>query len=385
VSPSPGFTTPGADALANWENEGGTVTFKQARPPSKNMPDTHRPAQFHTHRTPRPAAALVLAALAFGLERDAQAETPKRDGGGFSLVVENDLFSSTAKDRNYTSGLKAGYLTPAGQEPRWARAFADLLPGYKARLDTRFEFEIGQTMFTPRDLTLAVPDPNDRPYAGLLYGSVGLISRTEENILNQAQLVIGVVGPASQAGASQRWLHRQIPAAVQPAGWTSEIPNQFAGELRLQRTHRLPLVGNARGAQIDILPHYGASLGNLSTGLSFGVGARAGWNLPVDFGPPRVSPSLPGSGYAITDSNLGWYVFGGLEGRYVAHNLVLDERSALGARVSRMPFTADGQFGMATYIGDARIAYTQVWRSREFQSQISDYSEFGAISVSLRH
>jgi hypothetical protein len=74
------------------------------------------------------------------------AGAPRESGGGaFTLVVENDLFSANGQDRNYTSGLKAAYLTPAGAEPRWARRLGDILPGYADRLDTRFEFEIGQS------------------------------------------------------------------------------------------------------------------------------------------------------------------------------------------------------------------------------------------------
>ena len=313
------------------------------------------------------------------------AGAPRESGGGaFTLVVENDLFSANGQDRNYTSGLKAAYLTPAGAEPRWARRLGDILPGYADRLDTRFEFEIGQSMYTPRDLTRTNPDPTDRAYAGLLYASLGLISWTDTNILDQAQIVLGVVGPASQAGASQRWLHRRLDGSVEPRGWGTQIPNQFAGELRLQRTHRIPIWGASDGPQVDIASHYGVSIGNLTTAADLGAGFRAGWNVPVDFGPPRVSPSLPGSGYFVTNHDFGWYVFGGVDARYVAHSLVLDERGSAGARVDRKPWVADGQLGIATYWGNLRLAYTQVWRSREFETQKSDYAQFGAISMSWR-
>ncbi len=331
--------------------------------------------------------ALLLASIAAACVTSgvAAAQDVDNEGGGFTLVIENDLFSDDGQDRNYSSGLKLAFLTEARREPRWARSIADLLPGYAERLDTRFEFEIGQSMYTPRDLTRVIPDPEDRPYAGLLYASLGLISWTDEDVLDQAQIVVGVVGPSSQAGESQRWLHRQIDGAVQPQGWDSQIPDQFVGELRMRRTHRIPIAGGPQGAQMDIAPHAGFSLGNLTTSADVGAGFRVGWNLPVDFGPPRVSPSLPGSAYFITSRNAGWYLFGGVDGRYVAYSLVLDEPSAFGASVQRRPWVGDAQLGGVAYWGDLRLAYTQVWRSREFESQRSDFSQFGAISVSWRN
>lgn len=334
---------------------------------------------FSTARAP-----LLVAAMLLGLTR-ADAQVSTSDGSAATLVIENDLFSSDGQDRNYSSGLKIAYLTSPNTEPGWARSLADLLPGYADRLDTRFEFELGQSMYTPRDLTLVVPDPNDRPYAGLLYASVGLISWTKENVLDQAQIVVGVVGPASQAGATQQWLHDNLSGAIQPKGWDSQIPNQLVGELRLHRSHRIEGFGSADGFEMDLAPTYGLSVGNLVTSADLGVGFRTGWHMPVDFGPPRVSPSLPGSGYFVTRHNSGFYLFGGLYGRYIAHSLVLDQRSAFGGGVERIPLVGDGQLGAAAYWGDLRLAYTQVWRTREFESQRSRFVQFGALSLSWRY
>ena len=135
-------------------------------------------------------------------------------------------------------------------------------------------------MYTPRDLTRVIPDPNDRPYAGLLYASIGLISWTEENILDQAQVLVGVVGPASQAGATQVWLHEELSGAVQPRGWDSQIPNQLVAELRLHRSHRVQGFGSAEGFETDFAPIYGVSVGNLTTSADLGVGFRTGWRMP---------------------------------------------------------------------------------------------------------
>jgi lipid A 3-O-deacylase len=305
-------------------------------------------------------------------------------GGVFTAVVENDVFGELKQDRNYTNGLKLAWMTPAGAEPRWARALGDALTPERPGSDVRLEFEIGQTMYTPSDLRRSLPDPNDRPYAGLLYGSLGLIQRDADRSLDQYQLVLGVVGPSSGAGDVQRWFHERIDA-VEPRGWNTQIRNRVVAELRYQRTERVRLYEDADRYGIEFSPHYGASLGNLTTSANAGVGIRLGRDLPEDFGPPRIAPSLPGSGYFEPNGRHGWYVFAGLDVRYVAYSLVLDEHSALGFGVERRPWVADAEGGLAFYGQRMRVAYTQVWRTREYETQRDRFSSFGALSVTWRY
>lgn len=336
-------------------------------------------------------SSLTRAALAGCLTlacTDAFAKDPEEasDRGIFTFVLENDVLGELSQDRNYTNGFKLGWMTPKGAEPTWADRLALALTPIKSDSDTRLEFEIGQSMFTPGEITLEVPDPRDRPYAGLAYVSMGLIDRQEGGRLDQYQLIMGVVGPSSRAKEVQRWVHELIDAR-EPRGWDTQIRDQFVGELRFQHSRRLALAehGDAGAYRLEWTPHIGGSLGNLTTSLNGGLGFRYGKHLPEDFGPPRVSPSLPGSGYFEPTATWGWYLFGGLDVRYLAHSIVLDEPSQLGASVERTPWVADVQGGLAFYTRTVRIAYTQVWRTKEFRTQEDSYSSFGALSVTWRY
>jgi lipid A 3-O-deacylase len=101
-------------------------------------------------------------------------------------------------------------------------------------------------------------------------------------------------------------------------------------------------------------------MGNLNTSINTGVGVHIGMNLPDDFGPPRILPSLPGSGYFKATADSGWYIFGGLDARYASKNLVLDAKSSTGKGVTRTPWEADLQYGIAYHQRNFRIAYTIV-------------------------
>lgn len=327
----------------------------------------------------------ALAATVLIAPAAAVAEVPPGDeqGGVLTFVLENDLFSEAGADKNYTNGIKLSWMSAAGQEPAWARQLADTLPFAPEELDMRIEFEVGQTMFTPEVISTPIPDPNDRPYAGLLYASAGFIVESNRRTLEQTQLVLGVVGPEALAEQAQRSVHRAING-VEPRGWDSQIPTRIAGEVRYQRTQLMWRVDRPGGLDLDLSPHAGFTLGNLTTSANAGLGFRVGNNLPRDFGPPRIAPSLPGSGYFVPTAPLGWYVFGGLDGRYMAYSLVLDERSSLNHKVTREPWVGDFQVGGAVVFGDVRLAYTHVFRTREFVEQREELSEFGALSITWR-
>ena len=111
---------------------------------------------------------------------------------------------------------------------------------------------------------------------------------------------------------------------------------------------------------------------------------RLGRRLPHDYGPPRIQPSLPGSGFFVPQNGFGWYLFAGVEGRAVARNIFLDGNTFRDSRsVDKEPLVGDLQFGFALTWSDVRLGYTHVLRTREFKTQ-GKTSEFGAVSLSIQ-
>jgi lipid A 3-O-deacylase len=81
---------------------------------------------------------------------------------------------------------------------------------------------------------------------------------------------------------------------------------------------------------------------------------------------------------------MGWYFFGGVEGRAVARNIFLDGNTFVDSpHVSKLPFVTDVQAGLAMTVDQIRVSYTHVWRSKEYDGQLRR-DQFGAISVSYR-
>lgn len=324
--------------------------------------------------------SVLVLSLAFGT-LPAQAVDPEGRTWSGSLVFENDLFAS--RDQHYTNGIRLAWLSAEDRVPGFLRRAAGMLPMFRQDGHARVEYAIGQSMYTPTDVTRRDPDPDDRPYAGWLYGSVGL-ALEQGRTLDRLQLALGVVGPASLAEETQEFVHRLV--GDDPArGWGSQLRNEPGIVLTYERTWRALLSVTIGPFDLDLSPHVGGAAGNVFTYANAGATLRLGPELPFDYGPPRIEPSLPGSGSFEPRKGVGWYLFAEVDGRAVARNVFLDGNTWKASRsVNKEPLVADLRAGIALTVGRVQLVYTQVVRTREFETQ-DEHDEFGTVSVSFRY
>lgn len=326
--------------------------------------------------------ALALSAAAAGAAESAS--PPAADPRGtLSLAVENDLFGGS--DRFYTNGLQLSWRSASASLPAplaWLDRRLDFLQGPGA---LRWGAALGHSIFTPRNTQARVPDPRDRPYAGLLLGSVSL-HRVTADSLSTLEFQAGLVGPSAGGEFVQNNWHVLI-GAPRARGWDAQLRDEFVAAGLLDRKRRVRL-GTRGGIEGEFLPSATVSIGSLQTYGALGGLLRVGQGLDADFGPARIRPALAGSAFFQPPPGareLGWYVFGGAEGRLVANDILLDGNSADRSRgVDRRPAVADFQVGGAVIWRGARVGYTQVWRTEEFHGQRGGMQQFGSVNVSFR-
>ena len=240
---------------------------------------------------------------------------------------------------------------------------------------------------------------NERPYAGWLYGGVGVTSDTGKR-LDTLELDIGIIGPYSLAEDTQIFWHKLI-GSTDPKGWDNQVRTEPGIVLFYERKWRaicgLDVVRilasetlgdscryNVVGFAVDATPHLGVALGNVHTHAAAGVTFRLGRDLPSDYGPPRIRPSLPGSDFFEPNAGFGWYIFAGVEGRAVARNIFLDGNTFRDSHsVDKENFVADVQAGIAFTVGRARLSYTYIYRTAEYKLQ-DRADQFGSLNVSVR-
>lgn len=348
------------------------------------------------------ASLPVLGALTIANIAHAQQDTAKGpqsmrtpdDKWGVSLSIENDLFTRNNQDQHYTNGIRLAFVSPEDTAPEPVLSAAKAVPFFASNGRIRTSYAIGQSMYTPNDITIAENQPNDRPWAGLLYGSVGLLSDTglqregdsDYSRIDTLELTLGVVGPASFADNTQKVVHKMIDSP-DPQGWDNQIKNEPIVNLAYERKYRSWFEGDVLGLEYDATPHAGFMLGNAYTNAELGTMFRLGFDLPADYGPPRIRPSLPGSDFFAPDTEgfpVSGYLFAGAAGRWVLRDITLDGNTFKDSNsIDKEPLVGDLQIGFAIIVGQARFTYTHVYRTAEFEGQDKG-DQFGSLSMSVR-
>lgn len=340
------------------------------------------------------AAAVVALATGAGLPAQPtdlpNATLRARAAPVLTLYIENDSF--TGSDQHYTSGLKVSWLSADlvdwGQHG-WRKRFVDLLPFVnRPGGQKNFGFALGQNIYTPRDATRANPDPADRPYAGWTYLELAFVSKTSA-VSDRLSLQAGIVGPNSLARESQRTLHRWI-GSTRPMGWDYQLRNEAGVNVGYERRWRLYARALVQTLGLDLIPHLGASLGNVQTYANAGGTLRFGLNLPSDFGVQLARPGSVGGSptddldpRVALDRNFSLFGFGTADGRAVARDIFLDGNTFRTSRsVTKRPFVADLGAGIGLIAGPWQLTYTQVWRTREFKAQRGRFNNFGSVTLS---
>jgi hypothetical protein len=230
-------------------------------------------------------------------------------------------------------------------------------------------------MFTPQDTAREDPDPDDRPYAGWLYGGVGLIQDTDRRRLDHLELLVGVVGPDALGKKTQNDWHQFI-GIDESRGWDEQLHNEPGLMLSYERKWRLlqPVGG---GFAVDAIPELGVTVGNVMDYVQAGGMIRFGRNLEADYGPARIRPALSGTPYFNSDyldGPFGFYVFVGTQGRAVARNLFLDGNTFEDSNsVDSNALVGDLSGGLSMFWGDAvKLDAVVTYRTEEFEDQQGD-------------
>lgn len=338
---------------------------------------------------PRLVSVAVLASVAVAAMAPpvmAQTLLPAEDHGSIVTVrVENDVTGST--DEYYTSGLELGWTGPTGEVPGFVANAGHALLGAGSQ---RISLSLGQQMYTPSDTQLDPPNPNDRPYAATLLLTGQLI---QDTLFTRTRLGLqaGVLGPDAGGEIVQNGFHTLI-GDDKNQGWDYQLDNRPVLNVFADRIWRVPLFTLAQDPALDaqpvgveLLPDVTGFVGTEQIYAQAGGTLRLGQGLDDDFGAGRIMPGLDGGDAYLPDSGFAWYLFGGVDGRAVAYNTLLEGNSfADGPSVDKKPFVGDFSVGLAMIWHGLRVTFSQTWETHEFIAQRGGLFDFGSVSVSAR-
>jgi hypothetical protein len=229
---------------------------------------------------------------------------------------------------------------------------------------------LGQQIYTPDAIEVPTLIEDDRPYAGWLYLSTEYLVKREDardTVRRDSQtavgLSLGVVGPASGAGAVQRGFH-DWRGFTEPEGWDNQLENEPTIMLTGRRDERF-LFHEIGSLELDASADLEGRLGNVHIMGLAGSMVRLGKGLTRDFG-PALMPSATGA----RRENLGAYMFAGVEGRAVARDIFLDGNTFEDSHsVDSEVLVADLKYGFAIRWKGTELSLTFLRRTEEFEGQ----------------
>lgn len=330
-----------------------------------------------THRARYLLVCVVVCSAIFAalVPVGAKAEPPAT----LTLGIENDFFKGT--DRHYTNGFSLAGSWEIDDPDTLARLIAGKIfaPGDK----TVLAITLGHQIFTPQDTDRDDLLRADRPYAGWAFVNFTLQRMTNGGGQESAGIDVGVVGEAAMARRVQNGFHRLINVS-QSQGWQHQLHDEPGMNFIYDRRWRFGAPGTSGALGWDILPHIGASMGNVHTYAALGGVIRIGTDLDQDPGPLSMRPAVPGSAYFGRARSFGWIVYAGIDGRFVARNIFLDGNSYKNShRVKRRPWVGDVLFGLSLRFNAFRVTASQTFRSKEFDGQ-NGTDRYGSLSFSWR-
>jgi lipid A 3-O-deacylase len=281
----------------------------------------------------------------------------------FSVREENDAIGGN--DENYTNGLSMALTQKGKGLLGWVWDLAGNTEG--ERFAT---YELTQLMFTPSDIRLSNPAPDDHPYAGLLY--LGFTTHLQrENSLHSLKLIAGLAGPDAFAEDVQRWVHA-IEGYSHPNGWAHQIKNEPVVNLVYEYRYKYALTPRDAAFGIELIPMGGAFLGNYLIQAETDVQCRIGYHLPDDFGTTvlRGSSYLPFPQDDKAHHAWGIYAFAGGGANLVARNLVLDGNTFAESRsVDKRLFLPAAEVGASLWTRHFQATFSYVMWGKEYYGQ----------------
>ena len=275
------------------------------------------------------------------------------------VSIDNDLFSGSGEDRDYTGGIRATF---------WR--------------DLDASWQAGLLVFGP-DLNRIEPAKDDRPYANLLF-----LARTKtslsQNVLRHRTWSLGLLG--TQLGTqAQRTIHRLTSSEI-PDSLDEQISDggEITGRIGVD-SYRPLFQAQLFARPLSVVSETSWSLGyqtDISGAIGFRLGGVQDWSdVARDFLPHLDQPARL--------NTEGRYLFGGARLRAVGHNSLLQGQFRSSARrFDRSEIRrgiGEAWLGAAVAQGPWLASYTINYKTSEVRTGAADRDQLSAaISLSYR-
>lgn len=287
-------------------------------------------------------------------------QIPTANAGGWLFGMHNDVISE--EDGNYSNAVFFNYTA---EEPGLNNMLMQALTAFDPNpLKYAVNYQFGQKMWTPTEISELTPQPNERPYAGLLFAEGSVLGHSEHSAY-RLSLMGGVVGEQSRAGDTQIFIHELI-SATRPEGWKYQIENQGVYQITVEADQ---LVGRPimLFGESDLSVYQRAAAGNYQSEVAFGTTVRWGLDLGANYNNLSLHPFRL-QGMLLAKNSSGILLFATAEARYRFNDITIDgdtPEEVPSVTLNHVQMTAAA--GILAFYQSAGVKFSLVANSPDFE------------------
>ncbi|PTQ90947.1 lipid A deacylase LpxR family protein [Agitococcus lubricus] len=204
---------------------------------------------------------------------------------GIQFNIENDLFAKGRSDRWYTNGFRLSW-TFQEAPTNWLSESAQNLSKYTLwqNENSTLTYTLGQSMYTPQDITIPTPQLYDRPWGAFLF--FGATSHAYKGrVFAATDIKIGTTGSSALGEQAQSNVHDAV-GANDPLGWDNQLNHKLGFQLSHARVYRIG--DTQQGDRFSFQGNVGFNIGTLrryaQVGGSLLIGDLDGKDTPILIG-----------------------------------------------------------------------------------------------------
>ena len=301
-----------------------------------------------------------------------------------SITLDNDLF--IGNDSGYTNGLYLSFFDAGDTQSSlpendfWVKPLMWSMPNHNIQGAVN-AYMVGQTMSTPSDITIEVPDENELPYAALLALTNSYVTVTPSRA-DRVSTTVGIVGPAALGEESQKFIHKII-GSDEPRGWDTQLENELVFQLSRATMWR---TWESSSGNSDFLTNADLTLGTIQSSFSTGLTLRYGRDLISSYATKLFDNSRTTNPSAV-DS--GWYIYTSVQAGFVFNQIFTDGNTFRDSRsidYDQEYISLATGFAYSWKNSSLTFAFndSNLLQSGSTEEALKDLTQYGTITFALR-
>jgi len=299
-------------------------------------------------------------------------------GGQFHFQLENDV--TFGEDGNYSNGIIIGWESQPILDDADATSFIQqwqkTLFFAQPQAKKAWGVKVTQRMWTPDEIKITVPQPDDRPYAGFLEFEHH-IALYGGDFAQKNWLSIGIIGPASGTEQLQGAIHKLLGAST-PAGWPFQIENKATFQFGYEVDSLLLRKSAPFDSQWEISAFNYNTLGNLRSDINLGLTLRWGPALQQSFG--RLSSHFGHVGNSLYQAQpYSLLFFTRMQVGYRFNDLTIDGSLPYVSQVEFNPYLVSATTGASYTFDKVAVTWSFNFYNKEYLNDNNSWHGYGSL------